>query len=233
MKKFILVMVFVLLTALFIAFNYLLWDRESKVAQLKSLENDKASYYASINAQKRETDALEEEVGILKEQLEQMETEKDRLIEEKNELNTDWFKTREILQERIDFINVLKQHADINVLAEPIAKWVQAVNEGNYKEAYDLEYEGVAEQDRAVSLIAYVEQLENTVSRIDIEQVKLDMLRGAGTGDIYLDVKLNVKLEEKPKQQSPRFAEGENEVYVRIGYSYSKKSFIISSINIS
>ncbi len=231
MKKFILVMVFVLLTALFIAFNYLLWDRESKVAQLKSLESDKASYYASINAQKRETDALEEEVGVLKDQLEQMETEKNRLNEEKNELNADWIKTRETLQERINFINILKQHSDINVLSEPLVKWAQAVNEGNFKEAYDLEYEGVAAQDRAVSLISYVEQLENTVSRIDIAEVKLDMFRGAGTGDIYLDVKLNVKLAEEPKQQSPRFTHGENEVYVRIDYSYSKKGFVISSIN--
>lgn len=231
MKKFILVMVFVLLTALFIAFNYLLWDRESKVAQLKSLENDKASYYASINAQKRETDALEEEVGILQDQLKQMETENNRLNEDKNELNTDWIKTRETLQERIDFINVLKQHADINVLSDPIVKWAQAVNESNYKEAYDLEYEGVAAQDRPVSLVAYVEQLENTIGRIDIAEVKLDMLRGSGTGDIYLVVRLNVKLAEEPKQQSPRFVQGDNEVYVRIDYSYSKKGFVISSIN--
>jgi len=231
MKKFILVMVFVLLTALFIAFNYLLWDRESKVAQLKSLENEKASYYASINAQKRETQALEEEVGALQDQLEQMEAEKKSLIEEKNELNNDWIKTKETLQERIEFINVLKQHADINVLSEPVVKWAQAVNEGDFKEAYYLEYEGVAVQDRAVSLISYVEQLEGTVSRIDIAEVKIDVLRGAGTGDIYLYVKLNVKLAEEPKQQSPRFTQGENEVFVRIDYSYNKKAFVISSIN--
>ncbi len=231
MKKFILVMVFVLLTALFIAFNYLLWDRENKVAQLKSLENDKASYYASINAQKRETDALEEELSVLNDQLKQMESENNRLNEDRNELQADWIKTKETLQERINFINILKQHSDINVLSEPIVKWAQAVNEGNFKEAYDLEYEGVAEQDRTVSLVSYVEQLENTVNRIDIAEVKLDMLRGAGTGDIYLNVILNVKLAEDPKQQPPRFTQGENEVYVRIDYSYSKKGFVISSIN--
>ena len=36
MKKFILVMVFVFITALFIAFNYLLWDRESKITDIKT-----------------------------------------------------------------------------------------------------------------------------------------------------------------------------------------------------
>lgn len=231
MKKFILVMVFVLLTALFIAFNYLLWDRESKVTELKNLEYEQASYNADINARKREIDALEDEAGRLQDQYEKLEMENNRLNEEKNELNADWIKSRETLQERIDFINVLKQHADINVLSEPVVKWAGAVNQGNYEEAYGLEYEGVAVQDRSIGLVAYAEEMENTITRIDITEVKLDKLRGLGTGDIYLNVRLDVKLAEETKQQSPRFAQGDNEVYVRIDYSYSKKSFVITSIN--
>lgn len=231
MKKFILVMVFVLLAALFIAFNYLLWDRESKVAELKNLEYEQVSYNADINARKREIDVLEEEVSSLQDKYEKLEMENNRLNEEKNQLNADWISSRETLQERVDFINVLKQHTEIKALSEPVLKWAEAVNQGNYEEAYSLEYEGVPVQDRPVSLVAYAEGMKKTIGRIDITEVKLDRLRGSGTGDIYLDVKLDVKLVEELKQQEPRFSQGENEVYIRIDYSYSKKNFIISSIN--
>lgn len=231
MKKFILVMVFVLLTALFIAFNYLLWDRESKVEELKNFEYEQASYNVDINARKREIAALEDEVSRLQDEYKKLEAENSSLTEEKNELNADWIKSRETLQERIDFINVLKQHTDINTLSEPVLKWVEAVNQGNYEEAYDLEYEGVAVQDRPVGLVAYAEGMKNTISMINITDIKLDKLRGSGTGDIYLDVKLDVKLVEELKQQDPRFSHGENEVYVRVDYSYSNKKFIILSIN--
>lgn len=230
MKKFILVMVFVLLTALFIAFNYLLWDRESKITELKNLEQEKASLNTSINAQKREINILEQEIGGLRDQLTQMEDETSRLIDEKNVLNSDLKKAKETLQGRIDFINVLKQHVDINTFSEPVTKWVEAVNQGNYEEAYDMEYEGVDIQDRSISLIAYAEQFKGTINRIDIAEIKLDKLRGYGTGEIYLDVRLNVRLAEAPKQKLPRFTQGENDVYIKIDYSLVKKKFIISGI---
>lgn len=231
MKKFILVMVFVLLTALFVAFNYLLWDRESKIAELKNLEFEQAGHNVDLNARKREIGALEHEVSSLNDQIDQLEMENSRLNEEKGELNADWVKTRDTLQERIDFINILKQYADIDVLSEPVVKWVEAINRGDYDEAYGLEYEGVAAQERSIGLIAYVEEMKKSISRIDIVEVKLDKLRGMGTGDIYLDVTLDVKLAEEAEQQTPRFVKGNNEVYVKIDYFFSKKGFVISGIN--
>lgn len=52
MKRFFLVMVCAILIAVFIAFNYLLWDRESKLAEIKNLESVNASYSANISVQK-------------------------------------------------------------------------------------------------------------------------------------------------------------------------------------
>jgi len=230
MKKFILVMVFVLLTALIIAFNYLLWDRESKMTELKNLEQEKSSLNASINAQKREISVLEQEISGLRDQLDNKEDETSRLIYEKNELNNDLRKTKESLQERIDFINALKQHVDINTFSKPVVEWAEAINHGNYEEAYDMEYEGVDVQDRSVSLVAYADQFKDTISKIEITEVKLDKLRGLTSGEVYLDVKLNVKLADTPKQKSTRFTQGENEVYIKIDYSQAKKKFIISGI---
>ncbi len=230
MKKFILVMVFVLLTALFIAFNYLLWDRENKVRELKNLEAANASYTTSINAQKREISGLEEENSRLGNEIDRLESEKNSLNEEKAKIQAEWNLTKDALQERIDFINTLKQHADMSVLSEPVIKWVEAVNEGNFKEAYLLEYEGAEAEDINVRLDEYVEQMTRSIRRIEITQVKVDKLRGTGNGDIYLSAALDVKLAEEPNQKSFRFTEGENEIYVKIDYSIPKKAFVISTI---
>lgn len=231
MKKFILVMVFILLTALFIAFNYLLWDRESKAAEIKSLENTNVSHNASISAQKREIDSLAEEVGSLSDQISQLENEKNQLIDEKNLLAADRDETKAALQERIEFINILKQYADINALSEPVKKWAEALNQGNYEEAYRLEYAGIPAKDRAVSISAYVEEMKSAIRKIEITDVKVDKLRGTGNGDIYLDVRLNVKLAEEADKDSSRFSEGDNDAYIRIDYSADKKEFVIYAIN--
>jgi regulator of replication initiation timing len=230
MKKFILVMIFVLLTALFIAFNYLLWDRENKIAELKNLETANASYTTNINAQKREISSLEEEIDRLENQIKQLESDRDRLSEEKSTIQVEWAATRESLQERIDFINILKQYADINILSDPVVKWVEAINQGDFKQAYFLEYEGVEPADRAVRVEEYVEQMSSSIRRIEITQMKVDKLRGSGNGDIFLNVTLDVKLPEEPDMKSLRFTEGVNEIYVKIDYSIPQKAFIISAI---
>ncbi len=230
MKKFILVMVFVLLIALFIAFNYLLWDRESKVAEIKNLQSVNVSNDASISAQKREIAALVDEVSGLKERIEQLEKDKEQLHKEKEAVSGELERTETSLRERIDFINILKEHSNIDVLSQPIVEWAEALTQGNFAEAYDIEYAAVPEKDRAVKLNAYIDQMTSSVSRVEITEVKLDKLRGAGNGEIYLFVKFNVKLVENAETDNLKFSDGENEMYVKVDYSKDKKAFIISSI---
>jgi len=232
MKKFILVMVFAVLIALFIAFNYLVWDRESKVAEIKKLESVNASYDASISIHKREISTLEGEVNRLKEQIEKLENEKAQLQKEKEAAAADRDQTEQELRDRISFINVLKERVDIEFLAQPVMLWAEAVNKGDFEQAYSIEYEGLPVKDRTVSLSTYVDEMKASISRIEITDVKVDKLRGSGNGDIYLDVKCNVKLNENANTLSSRFADGENEIYVKVDYSREKKAFIISSMNI-
>lgn len=231
MKKLILVMVFVLLAALFIAFNYLLLERESRENELKNLEYANASNIASISAQKREIDSLVEGNRSLGDKIEKLESEKDQLLQDKNALSSERDKTGLTLQEKINFINILKQYTDIKALSEPVTKWAEALNQGKYEEAYALEYAGVLMQDRKVSLTAYTEEMKNTIRKIEIGEVKLDKLRGSSSGDIFLEVRLNVKLAEEANKSSARYMEGVNDLYIKIEYSNEDKAFIISAIS--
>ncbi len=230
MKKFILVMVFVLLIAMFIAFNYLLWDRESKVAEIKNLQSVNVSNDASISAQKREIASLADEVSNLKDRIEQLEKDKEQLQKEKETLSSEVERTEASLRDRIDFINILKEHSDIEVLSQPIVSWAEALSQGNFEEAYNIEYAAVPEKDRTVKLSAYIDQMTSSVSKVEITDVKLDKLRGAGNGEIYLFVKYNVKLVENADTANLKFSDGENEMYVKVDYSKDKKAFIISSM---
>lgn len=230
MKKLILVMVFVLLTALFIAFNYLLLERENRENDIKSLEFANANNTANINAQKREIESLNEENRKQRERIDQLVTEKDQLNQENVSLNSEKENINETLQERINFINTLKQYADIKVLSEPVTKWVEALNQGKYEEAYALEFTAVPLKDRKVTLAAYSENAKNTIRKIELTEVKVDKLRGSGNGDIYLEVRLGVKLVEGANASTARFSEGENSIYVKIGYSNEDKVFIITGI---
>lgn len=232
MKKFILVMVSALLIALFIAFNYLLWDRESKLAEIRNLESVNASYSASVSVHKREINTLEEEVKSLNNQITQYRDEIDKLLQERDQAISDRLQEEATLKAKVDFINVLKEHTDIQVLSRPVVLWAEAVNNGSFDEAFDIEYEGVLPRERTVSLSTYVEQMKATVERIEINEIKVDRLRGYGTGDIYLNVRFSVRLVEDADISSSRFSDGENEMYVKLDYSKDKKAFIISSMNI-
>lgn len=231
MKKLVLGMVFVLLTAFFIGFNYLLWERENNINKLKSLENQNASNSASINAYKREIESLEKKNDTLEEELKKVKDDLNRSILEAQILTDEKNAINKTLQERITYINGIKQHIDLKILSEPLMKWAEAINQGKYDEAYELEFEGTMEQDRTLSREEYTELMKNNVRKIEITDVKLDKFRGSGNGDIYLEVRMNVKLTEEANTKRISYIDGINDRYVKLAYSYDQKAFIISSIN--
>lgn len=231
MKKLILAMVFILLTALLISFNYLLWDRESMMKELENLENANLADSANINAQKREIAGLEEDIKRLDEKNDALEADNNKLQQDKSALIAEKELAQEAVREKVRTINVLKQYTDINTLAEPVYKWAEALNNGAYEEAYTIEYAGIAEENRTVSLDDYAREMEAFVRRIDIEEVRLDKLRGSSEGEIILQVRLNVKLMEDRGKELFRYEEGINERYIKIEYSRETTKFFISEIS--
>ena len=231
MKKLVLVMVFVVLAAVFIAFNYLLLDRESMTNELKDLEYQNANDKAGISAKTREIDSLGNEITSLGNKITQLENDKEQLVLDKNGLVEQKNNSDAALREKIIFLNIIKQYTDIKVVSEPLTLWVDALNQGKYEEAYELEYATVPSGNRSVTLSAYTDEMQKTVKKIEIDEVKIDKLRGSSDGEIFLAVRLTVKLAENADKNNLRFSEGLNEKYVKIDYSTVKNTFVISSIN--
>lgn len=231
MKKLTLVMVFVLLTALLIGFNYLLLDRESKEQTIKNLEYVNASNNSSISAQKREISALEDENSTLQNELNKIRQENERLTKAVDAANLEKDDTHEKLQDKIDYINNIKQFLDLEALSKPFVDYVTALNQGDYPKAYELEFAGVPAKDRTTGPNEYTQEMKNAAPKIDIIELKLDPQKGSEIGEIYLAAKLSVKLSEQADKTFNRFSDGENNLYVNIGYSESNGELIIQGIN--
>ncbi len=230
MKKLVLIMVFVLLMALFIAFNYLLWDRESKVNELKSLEYNNASYLADITSQSRDIKRLENENNEYISDISKLEKEKEQLAQKNLQLESDKNQETGKTGHKIDIINILKQSVDIKLFGAVVEKWVEAVSTGNYPEAYRLEYDKASLQSKQPSLEDYTNALKSNVKSIKLKELILEKEQGKAEGEIILKAALEVKLTEKPEQDFTRFADGLNEMKFKLDYDAALNEFYILEI---
>ena len=230
MKKLVLIMVFVLLMALFIAFNYLLWDRESMRNDLKNLEYTNLSNSADISAQNRDIKRLENEANQYVADISELEKDKELLEKRNLELESDIAQESQRTRHKIDIINILKENVDIKLFEAPVKKWADAVDTGNYGEAYRLEYEKASLLNKQTSLEDYTNVFKNNIKSLKIKEVLLDKDVGKADGEIALTVTLEVKLTEKPEQDCRRFTEGLNEIKVDLDYDVTLNEFFITNI---
>lgn len=228
MKKLVLAMVFILLMALFIAFNYLLWDRENRVKELEDLKLANADNSVNMSLQGREIKNLEEENNTLQLKVNQLESEKEQLTASKNNLSSEKDQLNSIISGKNDLLNALKQISDLKELEKPVEKWVDAINTGDYSTAYGLEYKSLATGGNPPGITVYSENLKNNIKSISLKSVKLDTSRGTDNGEIVLNAELEVRLPEKADSQT--WKDGLNEKFIQIGYDTTVKQFIILQI---
>lgn len=232
MKKLILIMICVLLMALFIAFNYLLWDREGKIRELESLQNIRVTNGANINSLNRDIKNLEDERDKLQTNIAELGDDKEQLIQKNTQLENEKVQIEQKISEKIDMINILKANVDMKVFDEPIVKWVEAVDTGRYEDAYGMEFAKTTLQESAYSLDEYSDLLKRTVKNIKFKEAKVDSELGKTEGEIYVIATLEVKVPEGTDLSDARFIDGLNEVSFSIDYDYINRNFYISSLSI-
>lgn len=231
MKKLVLIMVCVLLMALFIAFNYLLWDRESKVNELKNLESLNASNNANINSRDREIKSLEEDNNKLQTTITELGDDKEQLIKKNSQLEKDKAQTEQKMAHKIEIINILKENTDIKIFQAPAQKWIEAVDAGKYEEAYGLEYPKSSLQNPPITLEQYKDAFVNTVKSIKFKEVKLEKELGKLDGVIIITVTVEVKVPENADLSNARFTDGLNDINFGLEYDNINKEFYITSIS--
>lgn len=232
MKKFVLVMFCALLVLVFIALNYLLWDRENKVRNIESLESSNASNKASIDVLGREIKRLEDEKKLLEEKLSQLENENSRLNLEIDLVKQEVSETEKKLAKKLALIDKLKETADLSKAEEPVRKWVEAVNNGEYENAYRLMLTQMENQGGVINLVDFTDSYKKSIKSMELKSIELyagDVPENS-KGNIIFKVSLEVIIADNNLAGGIWFDEGLNERYIAMDYNEEKDEWVIASI---
>lgn len=131
MKKLILIVFSAIVLGVFIALNYLLWDREMRI-------NKNADSVESINALSRQIKSQTDENRQLNIKIYELEDSVKALQGKLSQADSENKALKETLQTRENTIAVMKGSADLAPLVSAIGKWVEAIDGGQYDVAYNL-----------------------------------------------------------------------------------------------
>lgn len=129
MKRFVVIITSLLIIFVFIALNYLLWDRESLVTL-------KESNQASIDALSRINMNLSEENSKLSRQAEEMRGQIESLNEKVMELEEQNSQQQLIIEEQKQFILALKSHINPEPVKTEAYDWINSISEKNFDKAF-------------------------------------------------------------------------------------------------
>ncbi|MDF2522658.1 MAG: hypothetical protein K0R31_299 [Clostridiales bacterium] len=219
MKKLILVIISALIMTVFIAFNYLLWDREKIVG----LDADKM---ASIDALSRQIRNIDEENKLIR-QKSQDQDESIRSLQEKlNQTAAERgvFSNKVAMQEGA--IAYLKQSANLKPLEDIVKKWVDSVNNGRYDIAYGLHSRQFIKQD----INEFTSIYKKAVKSVSLKTLifTIDGIPEDRKGEIVFKAVLEVKKNEN--SGNTPFVEGNNERFFSLGWDQYSRGWVITDI---
>ncbi|HHW47785.1 MAG TPA: coiled-coil domain-containing protein 22 [Clostridiaceae bacterium] len=235
MKKLALVMVSALIIIVFIAFNYLLWDNENKEKDIENLKYLNISSNTRINAYEREIKSLEEEIKQIRESLKTADDANKNLLQEKSQLEVKIEEFERLLEEKIELINVLKQHVDIKLLEAPVREWIDSINKGDYETAYELLSKQIANQYKNLSFAEFKSNYENTIKEMKLESVNLltDDVPDDIKGSIVFEIVVDVVILDEAEKNPDGFKAGQNRRFVTVDFDKENEKWVITGISSS
>lgn len=230
MKKLVLILVCVIVLTVFIAMNYLLWDRENKLQSYESLNSSKN---VSIEALSDKIKTLEESNGQLQATIDDLVNRNKRLTDDNAQIELDRMKLQTEVSSKNGAIEKLKQTADMKDLEEVIKKWIDDVDNGQYENAYKLI------DPNAINLTGFRNQddfsdyFKTNIKSMKYRSVKLvtDSIPKNRIGDLIFKVVLDVKKTDASVDNSVMFSDGQNIRYFKLVFDTEKNNWVISEIS--
>ncbi|HHW32247.1 MAG TPA: hypothetical protein GXX20_11360 [Clostridiaceae bacterium] len=232
MKKLVLIVVWLLLIAVFVVLNYLIWDRENKEKDIESLESLNASNSSSIAALGREINNLETEKKRMESEIFDLKKKISDLEDANKKIEEDNKKNLEIIQRKNETIYTLIQQSGTKDIEKAIINWVDSINAGNYDEAYKLIRLRPSSNQVLMSPKEFADNYKNSIKSIKIESMEFlpeDILDNK-KGDIVFKVQFIIEKSEGFDRSFTDFSEGLNERYITVDYSKEMEQWMISGI---
>lgn len=232
MKKLVLVMVCTMLLAMFIAFNYLLWDRQNKMQDIKDLESSKASKNASINVLAKEVDRLEEENKKFIDSIKMIENGKKLMQEDNDELQKQNRQQTENITAKANTIDALLELTDTTSMQLLIKNWFEALESKNYKAAYTI-FPRNFNNNLVESLDIFKKSWEQDFKDVKLKSIRLiqkDQKSEDEIGSIIFLVSFDTKLSETVDPTSLKIREGNNYKLIVIDYNSVNNIWFLKDI---
>ncbi|MCX8130787.1 MAG: hypothetical protein N3I35_11885 [Clostridia bacterium] len=229
MKKLVLILVCAMLMTVFVAFNYLLWDKEQNTKSIKTLEVKNDNKDATIDALGRDIKNLEYANRDLNSKVKVLENNYNELQKKNDEMQQDYLKSRQLIESKDAIISVFKEQVDMKPLEAVIKKWVESIDRGQYETAYKLEYRHYKNSGEVIGLNEYSDNYKKAIKSIKIKSVKLEdeEAESEREGITFIAV-LDVKKNEDAS--GTIFTDGINEKVFSVIYDKEKGGWIIADI---
>lgn len=230
MKKVVLVLVCSVVIIVFVALNYLLWERENNIKSFENIENLSASKSANIDALGKEIKDLDDINSDLKKKISDLEDNKKLLQDINSKSVTDNQNLKGELSDKDDLIFALKQQADLTPFEGIIKKWVESVDKGQYESAFQLQSNLPGGNKDNPSLNDFLNKYKSAVKSMKLKSFMLvaEETKVEKKGDLVFKVELEVK--KTGNESGDLFTEGQNERYFAFSYNKVKKNWEISKI---
>jgi hypothetical protein len=232
MKKLVLVLVSALLLAVFIGFNYLLWEREGREDKLRELETNNASNSSTMNSLTKEIKSLEDENANLTTSIDQLKNLNLTLQSEGQQLKQERSDANSQIVDKNNLIAALLQNVNAAVFEDVIKRWADSIETQKYDAAYKLEFGWKSDEDIKTTFEDYSAGYKKNIKSIKYKSLKVDTdVRTTPKGQLGLIVVFDVKLNENVDTTQTIFTDGENKKLFKLVYYSDKLGFVIDSIN--
>lgn len=227
MKRFVMIVTSLLIIFVFIALNYLLWDRENLVTQSESNQ-------ASIEALTRMNMTLNQEKNSLEQQISELKQQKKGLEEKIKGLESEIAAQKGITDEKVKFIQNMKEHIDTRPLEAMTLQWVSAIIDGKYSEAYLKGGTNCSFWGNSWSLRIFTDYFEQNVEQIQFVQNKESKpninIIPIKTPDWEMSVYIRVHVTLKDGADQTYLKPGENVLHMACTYAQQLDQWVINSI---
>jgi cellulose synthase/poly-beta-1,6-N-acetylglucosamine synthase-like glycosyltransferase len=239
MKKFVIVIFFFIIIAVFVGFNYLLWERENREKDIKSLQSLNASNSITINTLNRQLENMENTLKLRNDNINKLNEENSTLKKEIEQINQDNVRANELIEHKNKVIDFIYKDTEPESVKAPIKEWAEFINTGDYESAYNSFC--TLEKDERENLIDFTNKYKNIVKDIKLKTIKLypedlgnlNKENTLAKGDILFEVELDIKLFENIEGANTQFKEGNNKRLFVLRYnSIDKKWCILELINL-
>jgi len=233
MKKFIIVIVFVFLIAIFISFNYLLWDREKQLASFQDISDSKNLTIDTLSEKMNNLDKLNKE---LNKKVDTLMADNATMQENLYTLSIENVEMNKELVSKNDLLIMFKKAIDVVPIETVIKKWVEAVDTKNYKGAQamiSLNSNDATLKDAETFKEVYQGELK--AIRIKTSQLFTEFTDAEHLGKLQFKVVLEVDKpdstdENKDKIPQELFKSGDNIKYMTMELNRDTNAWMISEI---